>query len=809
MNPYLDYQFLRNQNEGLLEDDGNYYKNYHFEHEGEYYDSNKKYYEEDEIMSHEINQSFVDEEVSCCPMEMIHRRRHSLSYKPNIKKGVRRADVSRIPKFRNPWDVQGELQPKRSKDVPLSYDEARFIREIWQDTRAQYEPSDGEIEEEFLFEEEYDDLDAEKRRNMLVKNGANLVRYSRHYQLPTISTIIKSSNPEQFRSRSFSPVGTRKNGTLSSGFNRTKRGSRSQLRDPTQQQYERGVREDFNVDNSYQYPNGDQFEYNDGDSRMKHLNNVRDHSLSQNHARGRIFTNQNDQIIRETGESNYRNHRNNDMNPSKMLRECPPSITPASSLHRNTVLGVPSELDNFNDTNNHSSVSAGGSRRATSPDLLSPTKSTGRGPPPKIGILEPIETSEGLIFPVNQHKTSAMNTPRMGNLTSRSATCSILGKNRCDIDHFGNSPENVPVVSPSGKQTIVFHMLPDSESNNSKATIFADPDTQNIVTELHIKPGVDINVISTPTGPAIEYEISGGRNAKAHINFSTSTNPDSSISIGDIPKIQTPREYQEQLNHGHNVNSSNLLKGHNHSYNDRSRSQSRRRSSLEEDGVKTNIKNNEPIPNMGVKKTYNNSNHNNSEDYLQQNHSQYPKSYVNHIVDNDEGKEENSPLKNNSKILNSTIDEAGRIFSEIERDFQDQARDNFVDQTRDIPEFLGFNEGNITNIETNTDIKHIESFQNVSGSLEKDSGINDDVFQNKDKHQTILSKSMESNNVINHGVAKVHPNPFLPVKKIQKRSGFSGCIMNTLTCSKVESTELKTFRALNPVEMINRSSEFY
>ncbi|KAL3126631.1 hypothetical protein CHM_8g4020 [Cryptosporidium hominis] len=783
MNPYMDYQFVRNQNDGFLRDDGNFDNYYEYE-QGEYYDSNNQYYEEDEMIDHEINQNFVNEEVSCCPMEMIHRRRHSLSYKPNIKKGVRRTDKSRIPKFRNPWDVYGELQPRRSKDLPLSYDEARFIREIWQDTRAQYEPSDGEIEEEFLFEEEYDDLDAEKRRNNLVKNGANLVRYSRHYELPTISTIIKSSNPEQFRSRSFSPTGARINGINSPKFNKARRGSRSQIRGPTRQQYEEGVRDDFNFDKGYQL-NKNQFEY-DRNLEMQHINNFRD----------RRSANQADQIHGEVFESNYRNARNGEINPNEALRESSPNMTSISSGHRNTVLGVPSEFEHCNDTNNLP-ISAGGSRRATSPDLLSPTKSTGRGPPPKIGILEPVETSEGLISPVNQHRTSVLNTPRMGNLTSRSLASSRLGLNKHGNDRSGNSPEKFPVVTPSGKQTIVFHMLPDCESNNSKATIFADPDTQNVVTELHIKPGVDINVISTPTGPAIEYEISGGRNAKAHINFSTNTNPDSSISIGDIPKIQTPREFQE-LNHGYVADSSNSPKGHNHSYIDRSRSQSRRRSSLEENGVKNHFKNNEFTPNMDGKRTFNNN-----ENYLQ--HSHHPKSHVNHNADNYEVKGETNSSKNNSKILNSTIDEAGRIFSEIERDIQDQARD-VVDLTRDMPEYFEFDQGGVTNIETNTDFQHAESLHNAPRLLEKDSN-NCEGFQNK--QQTAISKSIESNSIINNGVTKAHPNPFLPIKKVQKRSGFSGCIMNTLTCSKVESNELKTFRALNPVEMVNRSSEFY
>ncbi|OII73832.1 uncharacterized protein cubi_03629 [Cryptosporidium ubiquitum] len=793
MNPHMDYQFAQNYNDGLLEYHGNYVGNDHYEHDqGEYYDINRGYYEEDEMVNHEINPNFANEEVSCCPMEMIHKKRHSLSYKPNIKKGVRKTDVSKIPKFRNPWDVKGDLQPKSSKDIPLSYDEARFIREIWQDTRAQYEPSDGEIEEEFLFEEEYDDLDAEKRRNRLVESGASLVRYSRHYELPTISTIIKSSNPEQFRSRSFSPVRSQVNGAFNSRFNRANRGSRTQIRGSTQRQYERGVREDFNFENDYrnQYLNDNKFDYRNGNSRMQYMNN----------AIGRKSVNQNGQFGGEMNELNFTNNGNNETNPNE-IRENSSLTTPISSRYRNTVLGVPSEFDHLNDPNNHFLASAG-SRRATSPDLLSPTKSTGRGPPPKIGILEPVETSEGLISPVNQRKKSVINTPRIGSLTSRSSACSILGVNRNNIGNSGNnSPENVPIISPSGKQTIVFHMLPDNESNNSKATIFADPDTQNIVTELHIKPGVDINVISTPTGPAIEYEISGGRNAKAHINFSTNTNSDSSISIGDIPKIQTPKEFQEeQFNFDYGTRSSNF-KGHDHSYNDRSRSQSRRRSSLEENKTRTysdNQGSNFTQNQNGMRTGNNNYNH------FKQYNSHYPKSQVNQPTESDGKKDEINSLKTNSQILNSTIDEAGKIFSEIERDIQSQVREG-VDQTGDVLEYSGYNQENSGDIESSADFKYIQSSKNESKLLEGDVNCNE-VFQDNN-HPNLNTSAGGNNNV--HGITKSRPNPFLPIKKIQKRSGLSGCILNTLTCSKVESAEMKTFRALNPVEMINRNPEFY
>ncbi|KAJ1612431.1 hypothetical protein OJ253_517 [Cryptosporidium canis] len=785
MNPYMDYQFAQDHNDAML-NDRNYYNNYPFDHDqGEYYDINDGYYEQDELVDHEINQGSVKEEISCCPMEMIHRRRHSLSYRPNMKKGVRKTDTSRIPKFRNPWDVHGELQPRRSKDVPLSYDEARFIREIWQDTRAQYEPSDGEIEEEFLFEEEYDDVEAEKRRNMLVKKGVNLVRYSRHYELPTISTIIKSSNPEQFRSRSFSPVGvhTRANDT---SFKKAVCGPRAQASDLTRQQYDRGVREDFN------------FENRNGDSGMQYVHNRVGNSASQVNARGSIY--RDNQFPGERDELSFRNNRYSETNQSEASRGCTQFMTPISSRHRNTALGIPSEFDNLNDSNNNLSISAA-SRRATSPDLLSPTKSTGRGPPPKIGILEPVETTEGLVSPVNKHKNSVINTPRMGSITSRSASSSILRGNRHDFDISGNISDNAPVISPTGKQTIVFHMIPDNENSNSKATIFADPDTQNIVTELHLKPGVDINVTSTPTGPAIEYEVSRGRNSKAQINFSTSTNSDSTLSIGDIPKIQTPSEFQEQqLSQSQSPHNSNFI-GHNHGYLSHSRSQSRRRSTQEESAMRThsNYQNNDSSSNFGGAKA---TNHN--DDHFQQHNNSYSSanSHANQYMDSNERSDGHSKhLTNNSKILNNTLDEAGRIFSEIERDIQNQDR-VALEQTRGASEHLGFEKG-IPNESTKSyNEQHTISYQNESGLFEKDNGS-----LHSEKAEPVEVE--ESRHVIGPVIPKIHPNPFLPVKKTQKRSGFSGCILNTLTCSKVESAELKTFRALNPVEMISRDPEFF
>lgn len=804
MNPFMDYQFARDHDDTILSDRSCLQGYYDDQSQGEYFDSNQGYYEQDELVNYEMNPNSMNEEISCCPMEIIHRRRHSLSYRPNLNKGVRRKDTSKIPKFRNPWDVQGELQPKRSKDVPLSYDEARFIREIWQDTRAQYEPSDGEIEEEFLFEEEYNDFDAEKRRNMLVKKGANLVRYSRHYELPTISTIIKSSNPEQFRSRSFSPSGSRARAS-GSNFNRgSRRNSRSQARRPTLQQYKKGVREDLNFENGFQnqYALDGKYEDRERLSRAQNMQYEVGNSMQQVQVRGTGSMNQENPFPREVSESNFVNNRCSEATQNEALRGGQQLMTPVSSRHRNTALGIPSEFaDHLNGSNANLSVSAA-SRRATTPDILSPTKSTGRGPPPKIGVLEPVETSEGLVSPVNHHKIPVINTPRIGNMSSRSASSSILGRNKHNFDNLGVSPsDRVPVISPTGRQTIVFHMIPESNGNNSKATIFADPDSQNIVTELHIKPGVDINVTSTPTGPAIEYEISGGRNAKAHINFSSGTNPDSTLSIGDIPKIQTLSEFQEQQIHSHGPNSSNMV-GHNHGYLNHSRSQSRRRSSQEGSGTKTH----QSYQNSDFSSGFGGSKGASSSETHLQHHTNSHVGQNQHMGGRERRSELGNPLSNNSKILNNTMDEAGRIFSEIERDIQNQYGGVAAYQVRgDAPEYLGFEQGSATENEVgHSDQLIIQPSQNESGLLEK--GANCDEVLHKEKFET---KESEGGSFGGTGIAKVHPNPFLPVKRIQKRSGFSGCILNTLTCSKVESNELKTFRALNPVEMISRGPEYY
>ncbi|KAF7458248.1 hypothetical protein HWI79_1157 [Cryptosporidium felis] len=787
MNPYMELQNANNYNRDILafeevRDDPGYYD------QGEYYDSYDQFQGEDYY--NDGGNSIPREEVSCCPMEIIHRRRHSLSYKPNTKKGVKK-DVSRIPKFRNPWEFKGDLQPRRTKDLPLSYDEARFIREIWQDTRAQYDPSDGEIEEEFLFEEEYDDLDAEKRRNTLVERGANLVRYSRHYELPTISTIIKSINPEQFRSRSFSPIGNRinKNGN----FPITK------IRGPNPKNQSCGrERNEFYYGN-YNRQNDPDPSYlrQEGGSYTAQQRYVEEYG---NKVRGRDFRNTRDNENGKIDEMSFRNNIG-EVDYQNESNKDPISLSiPDAPHHRNTVIGIPSELES--NLNNSSVIT---SRRATSPEMLSPTKSTGRGPPPKIGVLEPVETSEGLVSPVNQQRNSLLNTPRMGSLTPRSARGSRSVRNLDDFSNRSNSPEKIPVISPTGKQTIVFHMLPENESNNSKATIFANPDTQNIVTELHITPGVDINVISTPSGPAIEYEISGGRNAKAHINFSNNTAADATMTLGDIPKIQDPREFEDERRHRNNQIRSNSIGRH--SYRSQSRSQSRRRSTLDEDNQNPRTFNDEFSTNIRTRidssDEYDVSQRVDAKGDLNhpaENKSQLrtPRQVVesNSITQNKLQKNHNS-----DSIDNNNVDGAVRMFPEFDQNFQNKERSELDPYSGELTRYdENYHDGppSLGVTKTSTEDRTLQG-----DLLPEDSNGNISLINGRNESEKYDNSGSSLNK-------RIHPNPFLLVKKIQqKRSGFSGCIMNTLTCSKTESSELKTFRALNPVDMAGRDSEFY
>ncbi|KAH8740581.1 hypothetical protein FG386_002163 [Cryptosporidium ryanae] len=694
------------------------------------------------------------EDIICCPMEMLHNRRHLHSYKKD-KSCHRRSDLSRIPKFRNPWVLNNKCSTKVPKDIPLTFEEAQVIREIWQDTRAQYSPSDGEIEKEYLFEEEYDDDNAERRRMSIVEKGASLVRYSRHYELPTISTIIKSSNPEQFRSRSFSPF-TRE---MRDGYRSRehRRGSNDCHYNERNECY--NIRESEHIDTNNEhigyYERKREFGGNDKFQTNIMRDNMNQPKINSGNGDNRLIC----------GDETTLNV---------------PSFSNINNLetHRNTVQGINSEFCHLATSNTEIN-----SRRATSPDLISSSKSTSRGPPPRIGVLEPMETTGGLISPVNQNRSSILNTPRIGVATPRPRHSRVSSNN--------NYTENIPVVSPSAKQTVVFHMLPDAENNSSKATIFANPDTNNVVTELHITPGVDINVISTPTGPAIEYEISGGRNAKAHINFSSNPNTDKLMKSSEIPKINLPDNSFSDGVESRGGTHFGLRSGRRGSGNGGlSLSPTERRASgLDEDlnSDRSTINNRRGA--FGVSDTiYNNNNGNSSVNHHggNINHSvkhhssrsaiQSPESQPDHRIYDDDA---DNNITSNTKFSKNNVDNniVNNITTANNGDKVNEEEQQKFDQDLLLNEAIGLKEGYSDNIEARAD---------------------------EQKNDTFYSNS----NIEYNNVTKSHPNPFVPIRKTQKqRTGFTGCIINTLTCTKADTAELKTFRALNPVEVVHRASD--
>ncbi|KAH7647783.1 hypothetical protein FG379_000409 [Cryptosporidium bovis] len=728
-----------------------------------------------------IESEFIDtndegkEDVICCPMEMLHNRRHLKNYRQENKRNLRKSDLRRIPKFRNPWMFHNECNSKIPKDSPLTFEEAQVIREIWQDTRAQYSPSDGEIEKEYLFEEEYDDDDAEKRRLSIIEKGASLVRYSRHYELPTISTIIKSSNPEQFRSRSLSPF----------------------IRDAREEMWSRTGGYVRGSNNRYHYGRNEYNNTRDGeytDTNNEYILNCNEiqeigingqYRTNRGQTRGSQY--RNSSLLSPLQEKNceYREdgmdeRKANNGNENNMLINGNgitlnvPTFSDINNLgtHRSTVQGINSEFSYL--ATNNSGVN---SRRATSPELISSSKSTSRGPPPRIGVLEPMETTEGLISPVNQNRSPILSTPRIGVATPRSR------HSRVPSNH--NYTDNIPVVSPSAKQTVVFHMLPDADNNNSKATIFANPDTNNVVTELHITPGVDINVISTPTGPAIEYEISGGRNAKAHINFSSNPNTDKLMKSGEIPKINLPENGNlDDVESKGSINYSQVSGRRNKGHGDLSLSPNGRRVSTFEEELDSDVKKNNQRGGFGGVGSATNNN------------GRSPNSY-NNI---------NQSVKHHSS--RSTVESpVGQSNYRID--------DNNINGSMSNTKLMANNDGvadNNINVEITGSEKNEYAKHKINdGTLLNESvGLNGIEYNNNIEDGCDEQKNDTSNPDVEYNiVTKSHPNPFVPIRRIQqKRTGFTGCIINTLTCTRADTVELKTFRALNPVEVVHRTSNF-
>ncbi|KAL7068863.1 hypothetical protein ACR3K2_06980 [Cryptosporidium serpentis] len=467
----------------------NYPNNYH--HYNPYYNSNEsELHINNQHLSSDEYQSNTSERPICCPHEIQRSKIHKVSPNSRIRKQFFMTDRNRLPKFRDPWRYLDQ-SVQNHMEQPLSRDEARRIREIWQDTRAQYDPSDHEIEEEYLYEEEYNDENAEKRRIELVEKGAKLVRYSYHYQLPTISTLIKSTNPEQFRSRALSPIAE------------AHRSPKHNQQDDevSNESFEEQKADDPFIGRTYHrytYPmmgHNSETENNFINDNWIHHNQEsnEDHHQSQAHEKSLDYskTNHNENLLSNPNEHHliHKLGIKNNHTPS----------------HRHSTTGFEYETSPQSEH-----------RRLTSPaTLLSTERSINRGPPPQISILEPIDTTEELVSPV---ATQGRNykTPRIGKITSQNDN-----KSNYFSGELESEKEKPLLESPSGKQTIVFHMLPDTNINSSSATIFADPDTQNIVTEIHITPGVDINITSTPSGPSIEYEVSKEKTAKAQINFSS------------------------------------------------------------------------------------------------------------------------------------------------------------------------------------------------------------------------------------------------------------------------------------------------
>ncbi|OII75152.1 hypothetical protein cand_004180 [Cryptosporidium andersoni] len=467
----------------------NYPNNYHY-HNPYYNIDESELHISDQHLSSDEYQNSTSEGPVCCPHEIQKSKVHKVSPNSRVRKQLFMADRNRLPKFRDPWRYLDQSTQSHTEQ-PLSRDEARRIREIWQDTRAQYDPSDHEIEEEYLYEEEYNDENAERRRIELVEKGAKLVRYSYHYQLPTISALIKSTNPEQFRSRALSPI-----------VETHRSPKHNQQGDEISNEgFEEQKSDEPFIGRTYHrstYP------------MMEHNNGTENSSVNYNW----IYHNQ------ESNEDHYQNQAPYDESLDYSKTNPNENLLSSSNEHdANNKLGI---KDNYTPSHRHSTTGfeyetppQSGHRRLTSPAALSTERSINRRPPPQISILEPIDTTEELVSPVTIQGRN-YKTPRIEKVTSQDDS-----KLNYSGDESESGKEKPLLESPSGKQTIVFHMLPDTNVNSSSATILADPDTQNIVTEIHITPGVDINITSTPSGPSIEYEVSKEKTAKAQINFSS------------------------------------------------------------------------------------------------------------------------------------------------------------------------------------------------------------------------------------------------------------------------------------------------
>ena len=170
----------------------NYPNNYHY-HNPYYNIDESELHISDQHLSSDEYQNSTSEGPVCCPHEIQKSKVHKVSPNSRVRKQLFMADRNRLPKFRDPWRYLDQSTQSHTEQ-PLSRDEARRIREIWQDTRAQYDPSDHEIEEEYLYEEEYNDENAERRRIELVEKGAKEIRENTTDDLTKALNSIKATD---------------------------------------------------------------------------------------------------------------------------------------------------------------------------------------------------------------------------------------------------------------------------------------------------------------------------------------------------------------------------------------------------------------------------------------------------------------------------------------------------------------------------------------------------------------------------------------------------------------------------------------